>query len=122
MKAIRIEPSKEPRVVDIPARTIEKALDDMVHEEVLPVAGTMSLSALRDDGLEDNNLMCERTGDPWYKGTVYICAVWYEGLSQEQINDVLDWLEGEPIEKDYAVDAWLFEEPAQSEGDVDEWM
>ena len=49
MKVIRIEPGHEPRVVDIPARKIEKALDDLVHEEVLPVAGTMSLSALRDD-------------------------------------------------------------------------
>ena len=121
MKVIRIEPGREPRVVDIPARRIEKALDDLVHEEVLPIAGTMSLSTLRDDGLADNVLMCERTGDPWYKGTVYICASWYEGLSQNQINDVLDWLEGEPIEKDYTVDEWLFEEPSGSEGDVDEW-
>ena len=47
MKVIRIEPGREPRVVDIPARRIEKALDDLVHEEVLPIAGTMSLSALR---------------------------------------------------------------------------
>ena len=63
MKAIRIEPGKEPRVVDVLARTIEKALDDMVHEEVLPIEGTMSLSALRTDGLESNDLMAERTGD-----------------------------------------------------------
>ena len=60
MKAIRIEPGKEPRVVDVLARTIEKALDDMVHEEVLPIEGTMSLSALRTDGLESNDLMAER--------------------------------------------------------------
>ena len=122
MKAIRIEPGKEPRVVDITARTIEKALDDMVHEEVLPIEGTMSLSALRTDGLEPNDLMAELTGDDGYYGTVYICAVWYEDLSQDQINDVLDWLEGEPIEKDYTVDAWLFEDPSQDEGDEDEWI
>ena len=122
MKAIRIEPGKEPRVVDVLARTIEKALDDMVHEEVLPIEGTMSLSALRTDGLESNDLMAERTGDDGYYGTVYICAVWYEDLSQEQINDLLDWLEGEPIEKDYTVDAWLFEDPSQDEGDEDEWI
>ena len=122
MKAIRIEPGKEPRVVDVLARTIEKALDDMVHEEVLPIEGTMSLSALRTDGLESNDLMAERTGDDGYYGTVYICAVWYEDLSQDQINDVLDWLEGEPIEKDYTVDAWLFEDPSQDEGDEDEWI
>jgi hypothetical protein len=122
MKAIRIEPGKEPRVVDVLARTIEKALDDMVHEEVLPIEGTMSLSALRTDGLESNDLMADRTGDDGYYGTVYICAVWYEDLSQDQINDVLDWLEGEPIEKDYTVDAWLFEDPSQDEGDEDEWI
>ena len=122
MKAIRIEPGKEPRVVDVLARTIEKALDDMVHEEVLPIEGTMSLSALRTDGLESNDLMAERTGDDGYYGTVYICAVWYEDLSQEQINDLLDWLEGEHIEKDYTVDAWLFEDPSQDEGDEDEWI
>jgi hypothetical protein len=122
MKAIRIEPGKEPRVVDILARTIEKALDDMVHEEVLPIEGTMSLSALRTDGLEPNDLMAELTDDDGYYGTVYICAVWYEDLSQDQINDVLDWLEGEPIEKDYTVDAWLFEDPSQDEGDEDEWI
>lgn len=120
MKAIRIEPGKKPRVVDVSARTIEKALDDMVHEEVLPIEGTMSLSALRTDGLEPNDLMAERTGDDGYYGMVYICAVWYEDLSQDQINDVLDWLEGEPIEKDYTVDAWLFEDPSQDEGDEDE--
>jgi len=45
MKVIRIEPGREPRVVDIPARRIEKALDDLVHEEVLPIAGTMNGSA-----------------------------------------------------------------------------
>lgn len=111
MKVIRIEAGHEPRVLDIPARTIEKALDDLVHEEVLPIAGTMSLSALRDDGLPNNTLMCERTGDPWYRGTVYICAVWYEGLSQDQINDLLDWLEGEPVD-----------EPPRDEGEVDEWI
>ena len=122
MKAIRIEPGKEPRVVDVLARTIEKALDDMVHEEVLPIEGTMSLSALRTDGLEPNDLIAERTGDDGYYGMVYICAVWYEDLSQDQINDVLDWLEGEPIEKDYTVDAWLFEDPSQDEGDEDEWI
>lgn len=122
MKAIRIEPGKEPRVVDILARTIEKALDDMVHEEVLPIEGTMSLSALRTDGLEPNDLMAGLTDDDGYYGTVYICAVWYEDLSQDQINDVLDWLEGEPIEKDYTVDAWLFEDPSQDEGDEDEWI
>ena len=122
MKAIRIEPGKEPRVVDVLARTIEKALDDMVHEEVLPLEGTMSLSALRTDGLESNDLMAELTDDDGYYGTVYICAVWYEDLSQDQINDVLDWLEGEPIEKDYTVDAWLFEDPSQDEGDEDEWI
>ena len=122
MKAIRIEPGKEPRVVDVLARTVEKALDDMVHEEVLPIEGTMSLSALRTDGLESNDLMADRTGDDGYYGTVCICAVWYEDLSQEQINDLLDWLEGEPIEKDYNVDAWLFDEPPQNEGDVDEWI
>jgi hypothetical protein len=122
MKAIRIEPGKEPRVVDVLARTIEKALDDMVHEEVLPIEGTMSLSALRTDGLEPNDLMAELTDDDGYYGTVYICAVWYEDLSQDQINDVLDWLEGEPIEKDYTVDAWLFEDPSQDEGDEDEWI
>jgi hypothetical protein len=122
MKAIRIEPGKEPRVVDVLARTIEKALDDMVHEEVLPIEGTMSLSALRTDGLEPNDLMAGLTDDDGYYGTVYICAVWYEDLSQDQINDVLDWLEGEPIEKDYTVDAWLFEDPSQDEGDEDEWI
>ena len=121
MLTIRIEPDLEPRVVDLPVRTIERVLREIIHEEELPVEGTMSLSALRDDGLADNVLMCERTGDPWYKGTVYICANWYEGLSQDQINDVLDWLEGESIEKDYTVDEWLFEEPSGSEGDVDEW-
>ena len=83
MKAIRIEPGKEPRVVDILARTIEKALDDMVHEEVLPIEGTMSLSALDTDQQEPNTLMAERTGDDGYYGTVYICAVWYEELSRE---------------------------------------
>ena len=93
MKAIRIEPGKEPRVVDITARTIEKALDDMVHEEVLPIEGTMSLSALDTDQLEPNDLMAERTGDDGYYGTVYICAVWYEELSREQIYELLDWLE-----------------------------
>ena len=122
MKARRIEPGKEPRVVDVLARTIEKALDNMVHEEVLPIEGTMSLSALRTDGLESNDLMAERTGDDGYYGTVYICAVWYEDLSQEQINDLLDWLEVEHIEKDYNVDAWLYDEPPQNEGDVDEWI
>ncbi len=122
MKAIRIKPGKEPRVVDVSARTIEKALDDMVHEEVLPIEGAMSLSALRTDGLEPNDLMAELTGDDGYYGTVYICAVWYEELSQDQINNVLDWLEGEPIEKDYTVDAWLYDEPPQDEGDEDEWI
>jgi hypothetical protein len=48
----------------------------MVHEEVLPIEGTMSLSALRTDGLEPNDLMAELTDDDGYYGTVYICAVW----------------------------------------------
>lgn len=121
MKTVRIEPGSQPRVVDINPRAIEKPMDDMVHEEVLPIAGTMSLSALCEDGLEGNPLMCAVTGDPWYKGTVYICGIWYEDLSQEQINDLLDWLEDAPAEKDYEVDRWLFEEPAQDEGDEDEW-
>ena len=122
MKVVQIEPGSEPVVVDLSARTIEKRLDCLIHEEVLPIDGTMSLSALRTDGLEPNDLMAERTGDDGYCGTVYICAVWYEDLSQEQINELLDWLEGEPIEKDYTVDAWLFEELSQDEGDVDEWI
>lgn len=93
MKVIRIEPSKEPRLMDALPRTIERHLDGLIHEEELPIEGTMSLSALRTDGLEPNQLMIDRTGDDGYYGTVYICAVWYEGLDQEQINALLDWLE-----------------------------
>ena len=93
MKVVQVEPGKEPIVVDISVRTIEKRLHGLIHEEVLPVEGTMSLSALDTDQLEPNVLMAERTGDDGYYGTVYICAVWYEELSREQIYELLDWLE-----------------------------
>ena len=93
MKVVQIEPGSEPVVVDLSARTIEKRLDCLIHEEVLPIEGTMSLSALDTDQQEPNTLMDERTGDDGYYGTVYICAVWYEELSREQICEILDWLE-----------------------------
>ena len=112
MKVIEIRPNKEPRVVDLAPRTIERQLNEMIHEEALPIDGTMSLSALRTDGLALNTLMVQLTGDDGYFGTVYICGVWYADLSQDQINAVLDWLEGEDppdIHKDvdeYDPDEW----------------
>ena len=93
MKVVQITPGMEPVVVDLSAHTMEKRLHNLIHEEVLPIEGTMSLSALDTDQQEPNTLMAERTGDDGYYGTVYICAVWYEGLSREQICEVLDWLE-----------------------------
>ena len=119
MKVVQIEPGKEPTVVDLSPRTIEKYLDGLIHEEVLPIEGTMSLSALRTDGLDPNNLMAQLTGDDGYFGTVYICAEWYEGLTRDQIYEVLDWLGGEaPVEKDYEVDRWLFEDTPEREDDL----
>ena len=118
MKVVQIEPGIDPIVVDLSARTIEKRLHGLIHEEVLPVDGTMSLSALRTDGLAPNTLMIQLTEDDGYFGTVYICAEWYEGLTREQIYEVLDWLEeGTPPEKDYEVDRWLFEDPPEREED-----
>lgn len=125
MKVVQIEPGKDPSVVDLSVRTIEKKLHDLIHEEVLPIEGTMSLSALRTDGLDPNTLMAELTGDDGYYGTVYICAEWYEELTRDQIYEVLDWLEGESpseggdtVEKDYEVDRWLFEDQPEREEDL----
>ena len=116
MKVVQIEPGSEPVVVDLSARTIEKRLDCLIHEEVLPIEGTMSLSALDTDQQEPNTLMAELTGDDGYFGTVYICAVWYEELSREQICEVLDWLEEGilPEENDRTTNGYSWED--------DEWM
>jgi len=116
MKVVQIQPGKEPVVVDLSARTIEKRLHNLIHEEVLPIEGTMSLSALDTDQLEPNTLMAELTGDDGYFGTVYICAVWYEELSREQICEVLDWLEEGilPEENDRSTNGSSWED--------DEWM
>ena len=126
MKVIQIEPGNDPVVVDLSPRTIEKRLHGLIHEEVLPIEGTMSLSALRTDGLDSNDLMARLTGDDGYFGTVYICAEWYESLTREQIYALLDWLEdGElpnsesRVEKDYEMDRWLFEDTPEREDD--EW-
>ena len=120
MKVVQIKPGRDPTVVDLSVRTIEKRLQGLIHEEALPIEGTMSLSALRTDGLLPNTLMSQLTGDDGYYGTVYICAEWYESLNRDQIYEVLDWLEGEaPVEKDYEVDRWLFEDPPEREDD--EW-
>lgn len=124
MKVVQIEPGRDPTVVDLSARTIEKRLQGLIHEEVLPIEGTMSLSALNTDQLAPNTLMIQLTGDDGYFGTVYICAEWYEGLTRDQIYEVLDWLEGElldsgeAVEKDYEVDRWLFEDPPEREEDL----
>jgi len=114
MKVVQIEPGRNPVVVDISVRTIEKRLHGLIHEEVLPIEGTMSLSALDTDQLEPNDLMAERTGDDGYYGTVYICAVWYEELSRDQIYELLDWLEDDilpereevPEGEEVAEDQW----------------
>ena len=68
MLTIRIEPDLEPRVVDLPVRAIERTLREIIHEEELPVEGTMSLSALLTDGLEPNKVMAQLTGDDGYFG------------------------------------------------------
>ena len=119
MKVVQIVPNQEPVVVDLSARTIENRLHGLIHEEVLPIEGTMSLSALRTDGLNPNPLMARLTGDDGYYGTVYICAEWYESLTRDQIYEVLDWLEddGTPPEKDYEEDRWLYEGQPEMEDD-----
>ena len=116
MKVVQITPGMEPVVVDLSAHTMEKRLHNLIHEEVLPIEGTMSLSALDTDQLEPNTLMAELTGDDGYFGTVYICAVWYEELSREQICEVLDWLEEGilPEENDRTTNGYSWED--------DEWM
>lgn len=95
MRVIEVRTDHNPRVINISARTIENRMNNQVHEEVLPIEGTMSLSALKTDGLNPNSLLANLTGDDGYYGTVYFCGVWYSDLTQEQINDLLDWLEGE---------------------------
>ena len=102
--------------MDLSAHTMEKRLHNLIHEEVLPIEGTMSLSALDTDQLEPNTRMAELTGDDGYFGTVYICAAWYEELSREQICEVLDWLEEGilPEENDRTTNGSSWED--------DEWM
>ena len=101
MKVIRIEPGCDPVTVDVTIRQIELDLNNLIYEEVLPVEGTMSLSALRTDGLESNDLMAGLTGDDGYCGTVYICAQWYEELTRDQIYALFDWFEREEITDGY---------------------
>ena len=119
MMTIRIEPDMEPRVVDLPVRTIERVLREIIHEEELPVEGTMSLSALQTDGLEPNEVMARLTGDDSYFGPVFICGAWYKSLTRDQINAFFDWLEEGviPEETAYYVDAWVNEDV----DDYDEW-
>ena len=93
MIAIKVEPGAEPLVLNIPVKAIERQLCNLIHEEELPIEGTMSLSALKTEGLNPNEVMAKRTGDDGYYGAVFICAVWYKSLTKEQINAVLDWLE-----------------------------
>ena len=93
MTVIRIEPGADPQLLSIPTRSVERQLSNMIHEEELPVEGTMSLSTLKTDGLAPNEVMVQLTGDDGYYGVVFICGMWYKSLSREQINAVLDWME-----------------------------
>lgn len=93
MTVIRIEPGADPQLLSIPTRSVERQLSNMIHEEELPVEGTMSLSTLKTDGLTPNEVMVQLTGDDGYYGVVFICGMWYKSLSREQINAVLDWME-----------------------------
>ena len=124
MLTIRIEPDLEPRVVDLPVRAIERTLREIIHEEELPVEGTMSLSALLTDGMEPNEVMAQLTGDDGYFGPVFICGVWYKSLTRDQINAIFDWLEEGtlPEETAYCVDAWANEDADDYDNwDTDDW-
>ena len=117
MVLIRIEPGADPQLLNIPTRTVERQLNNMIHEEELPVEGTMSLSTLKTDGLPPNDVMTQLTGDDGYYGVVYICGMWYKSLSREQINAVLDWMEDGTLPD---LDAVLTEEALGEEESDDE--
>ena len=123
MTVIRIEKGADPQLLSIPTRTVERQLSNMIHEEELPVEGTMSLSTLKTDGLAPNEVMVQLTGDDGYYGVVFICGMWYKSLSREQINAVLDWMEDgtlPDLDAALAEEAFGEDEPYDDEPDYNE--